>query len=213
MNRLLCIIAMGVVLCGCATPCRRFRPDPRGPCRPSAFVRVAEYPELNRPYDLGHDGVIEFGYFGTVELAGKTEREAAREIRRVMRQRGVTEATVSVKMGFACYDKISVTGHVRQPGSIGIGAGQAVQLSDALRLAGGLRPTRRDIRVRITPRSAPDNAREHVLIDSGVPAFPDMELRNGDAVHVYEATESSKDSPTKPTSSSEAAPRAAPPAR
>jgi hypothetical protein len=39
---------------------------------------------------------------------------------------------------------------------------------------------------------------------------PDIELRNGDTVHVFESIDSNKDSPTKPTLSSGAASRAAP---
>jgi len=63
----LSIVAIAVLSVGCAAPGPRFKPNPRGPCRPSAYVTVAEHPELDRPYDLDRDGLIELA-FQDIEL-------------------------------------------------------------------------------------------------------------------------------------------------
>jgi polysaccharide biosynthesis/export protein len=85
--------------------------------------------------------------------------------------------------------RIAVTGNVWAPGPVGFTPG--MMLSDALRLAGGLRPDSYLGQVLVT-RLRPDSTREQLraaLLDTTGRAIDDIVLSDADEIHVYSQTE------------------------
>jgi protein involved in polysaccharide export with SLBB domain len=163
-------------------------------------VRVEEDPSLNGSYPVNSIGAVQLGYVGPVILYNRTEAQAAAKIAEVLKSRDFRNATVTVRMLRASYDKISVQGAVITPGVIKIGSGDAVSLNDALLRAGGLQAAVRGARVKIVRdglRSAVAPAlkgEEYGLVtDDGRPSIPDVWLRNNDVVFVFSAVEEAKE--------------------
>jgi len=159
-------------------------------------VRVEEDPSLNGSYPVNSLGAIELGYVGPVILYNRTETSAAKKIEEVLRTRDFKNATVSVRILRASYDKVRVAGAVNKDGVIKIGAGDAISLNDALLRAGGLRASVRGARVKIVRSGllsavAPAlKGEEYSLVtDDGLPSVPSVWLRNNDVAFVFSAAE------------------------
>lgn len=156
-------------------------------------VSVAEDPSLDGSYPVNEIGAVELGYVGPVFLFNKTAREAAQKIKDVLKTRGqFVNATVTVRILRASYDNVLVTGAVNRPGMIRIGAGDSIQLNDALLRAGGLRPSARGVRVRVVRSGllsavAPSlEGEEYSLLSAeGKPSVPEVILRNNDIAFVF----------------------------
>ncbi len=159
-------------------------------------ISVAEDPALDGSYPVNDIGAVELGYVGPIILYNKTEREAEQKIRDVLRSRAFRNATVTVKILRASYDKIRVSGAVNNPALVQIGAGDAISLNDALLRVGGIRATAKGVKVRIvrgglTNAVAPALEGEvyPLMNEEGHPTVPDITLRNNDLVIVFSAQE------------------------
>lgn len=162
-------------------------------------VRVDEDPSLNGSYPVNSIGAIQLGYVGPVILLNKTEQEAAGKIGEVLRTRDFKNATVAVRILRASYDTVGVFGSLSSPGVIKIGSGDSITLSDALLRAGGLAVSVRGARVKIvrdglrSPIYLALEGEEYALMtEEGVPAVPDVRLRNNDVAYVFSAAEESR---------------------
>lgn len=156
-------------------------------------VSVEEDPSLDGSYPVNGIGAIQLGYVGPVILYNKTEDGAAGKIAEVLRGRHFKNATVSVRILRASYDRVQVVGGVNSAGLVKIGAGDAIALTDLLLRAGGVKPGMRRPTARVvqggllSPMVASLPGEEHVLVDDqGMPAIPNVYLRNNDLVHVHE---------------------------
>ncbi|MDI6775011.1 MAG: SLBB domain-containing protein [Verrucomicrobiota bacterium] len=157
-------------------------------------IGIAEDPALDGSYPVKETGAVELGYVGPIFLYNKTERAAEQKIRDVLESRAFRNATVSVKILRASYDKVQVSGAVNNPGPVRIGAGDAISLNDALLLAGGIRATARGAQVRIvkgglTNAVAMDLEGEVLALATGEgrPSVPDVKLSNNDVAIVFSA--------------------------
>lgn len=155
------------------------------------MINVAEDPSLNGSYTVNSIGAVQLGYVGPVFLFNKTEREAARKIAVVLRMRHFTKATVKVRILRASYDKVRISGGVKKPGLVQIGAGDYISLHDLLLRAGGIRDSAGKVRVRVikegllSPLAYSLKGDDYYLVDEdGTPIVPDVKLRNNDLVHV-----------------------------
>jgi len=153
-------------------------------------VGVKEDRQLDGSYTVNEIGAIELGYVGPVILYNMTVKAAENKIREVLESRYFRNATVTVRILKASYDKIMVMGAVNKPGTIKIGAGDSISLNDALLRAGGLRPSIKGAKVRVVKsgltKAVAFEGEEHSLVgDDGKASIPDVKLRNNDVVYVF----------------------------
>jgi polysaccharide biosynthesis/export protein len=155
-------------------------------------ISVAEDPGLDGSYHVNDIGAVELGYVGPVILFNKTEREAEKKIREVLKSRDFRNATVKVRILRASYDSVAVSGAVTKPGLIRIGSGDTISLNDALLRAGGLRPSATGAKVRIVRggllsavASSLEGEEYSLVSDDGKPTVPDVTLRNNDVIFVF----------------------------
>jgi len=156
------------------------------------WVSVIEDPSLNGRYLVNDASAIDFGYVGLVFLQDMRVESAEAELKRVLEGRYLKNATVSVKLAKASYDKIGVQGAIEMPGDIKIGPGATISLSEALRRAGGLRGNRENSRVKIvrggmkTPFGPAAEGDVYSLVTTeGQLKVPDIFLRNDDLAYVF----------------------------
>ncbi len=156
------------------------------------WVSVTEDPSLNGRYMVNDASAIDFGYVGLVFLPDLRVEQAEVEIKRVLEGRYLKNATVSVKLAKASYDRVAVQGKVMMPGEIKIGPGATISLNEALRRAGGLRAGRESSRVKIirggvkTPFGVAAEGDVYLLMGpSGQMKVPDIFLRNDDLAYVF----------------------------
>ena len=155
-------------------------------------IKVDEDPTLDGSYPVNGIGAIELGRIGPIFLINRTEAEAEKKVREVLLSRDLKKATVRVRIVRASYDKVRMSGAVRNPGLIRIGAGDSISLNDALRRSGGLRIAPEGARVKIVRDGLlfaipdPEDAEEYALVDEdGRPSVPDVTLRNNDIAYVF----------------------------
>lgn len=162
--------------------------------QPDSLVRVsvAEDPGLDGSYPVNEIGAIQLGYVGPVILFNRTEERAEAKVAEVLKSRDFRNATVTVRILRASYDKIRVAGAVNNPGLIRLGAGDRITLNDALLQAGGLKASARDARVRIVRGGLLSAVafdlpgEEYALVtEDDLPSVPRIRLRNNDLAYVY----------------------------
>jgi len=156
------------------------------------WVSVTEDPSLNGRYMVNDASAIDFGYVGLVFLQDMVVEQAEAELKRVLEGRYLKNATISVKLAKASYDRIGVQGSVEMPGDIKIGPGATITLSEALRRGGGLRGNRENCRVKIvrgglkTPFGAAAQGDVYSLVTKdGQLKVPEVYLRNDDLAYVF----------------------------
>jgi len=156
------------------------------------WISVTEDPSLSGRYMVNDASAIDFGYVGLVFLPDLSVEQAESEIKRVLEGRYLKNATVSVKLAKASYDRVSVQGNVGMPGEIKIGPGATISLNEALRRAGGLRASRENSRVKIvrggvkTPFGAAAEGDVYPLMNqNGQMKVPDIFMRNDDLAYVF----------------------------
>jgi protein involved in polysaccharide export with SLBB domain len=156
------------------------------------WISVSEDPSLNGRYMVNDASAIDFGYVGLVFLPDMSIEQAEAEVKRVLEGRYLKNATVSVKLAKASYDRVGVQGSVEMPGDIKIGPGATISLSDALRRAGGIRGNRENCRVKIvrgglkTPFGpAAEGEVSSLVTQDGQLKVPDVFLRNDDLIYLF----------------------------
>lgn len=156
------------------------------------WVSVSEDPSLNGRYVVSDASAIDFGYVGMVFLPDMSIQQAEAELKRVLEGRYLKNATVSVKLAKASYDRIGVQGNVQMPGDIKIGPGSTISLSEALRRAGGLRGNRENSRVKVIRGGvkspfgpAAEGDVYSLMTEAGQLKVPDVFLRNDDLAYVF----------------------------
>lgn len=167
------------------------------------WVSVSEDPSLNGRYMVNDSSAIDFGYAGLTFLPDMTVEQAEAELKRILEGRYLKNASVSVKLAKASYDRIGVQGSVEMPGDIKIGPGATIGLSEALRRSGGLRGNRQNSQVKIvrgglkTPfGSAAEGDVYSLVTQDGQLKVPDVFLKNDDLVYVFTpATEAAQGLP------------------
>jgi len=167
------------------------------------LINVAEDPSLDGSYTVNSLGAVQLGYVGPVFLFNKTEREAARKITDVLRMRHFSKATVKVQILRASYDKVEISGTVKRPGLIQIGAGDSISLHDLLLRAGGIEGDVTKVQVRViregllSPLKYSLEGEDYFLVDEdGNPRVPDVRLRNNDLAHISTGARTMAGAPT-----------------
>lgn len=105
------------------------------------FYQVIEDRDDPRLLTVTDSGDLEVPYYGLVRAAGKTSRQLAREIKRLLEQKLYFQATVVLAIEVANVTRITgkvyVNGKVRNPGGYDIPAGETMTVSKAISCAGG----------------------------------------------------------------------------
>ena len=162
--------------------------------QPDCIVEVAvkEDPSLNGRYLVNDFAAIDFGYAGLVILSDMTGEQAAAKVKSVLEQSYLHQATVTVRVTKASYDRVTVQGEVVHPGQLKIGPGTSISLQDALLRAGGLKPQANQTLVKIVHDgmlspfgAAADGDLYSLMTDKGDPMVPDVQIQNNDLVYVY----------------------------
>jgi len=155
-------------------------------------VTVREDSGLDGSYQVNEISAIQLGYVGPVFLHNMTESQAAEKIKEVLESRFFNQATVSVRILRASYDKVALQGRVSEPGIIKIGSGDRISLNDALLRVGNVTASIKSARVRIVRGgllravSASEPGEIYSLVDDeGNPDVPDVHLWNNDIAFVY----------------------------
>jgi protein involved in polysaccharide export with SLBB domain len=168
-------------------------------------ISIAEDPSLNGSYPVNDIGAVDLGYIGPVILYNKTEKEAAEKISEVLLNRDFVTATVKVRILKASYGKVKVTGSVRQPGLIRVGAGDTISMNDALLRVGGLAPSALGGKVRVyrggLMSAVPEaGAYEDYALqtEGGQPCVPNVQLGNNDVASVMPPTAGGADGAAQP---------------
>lgn len=155
--------------------------------RDKVEIRVLEMPELDRSFQVAEDGTLELPHVGTVEAAGRTERELAEELRRYLEATGLRRATVNVRIT-EFSRPVAVLGAVAAPGNQSLD-GRA-SLLDVLLMAGGLSGEHGPV-IRVQ-RRAPNGLSDQVeigvaeLFELGDPAV-NIPVFAGDIIHATPA--------------------------
>lgn len=155
-------------------------------------VTVREDSGLDGSYNVNEISAIQLGYVGPVFLHNMTETQAADKIKEVLETRFFNQATVSVRILRASYDKVAVQGRVTAAGIIKIGSGDRISLNDALLRVGNVTASIKSARVRIVRGgllravSASEPGEVYSLVDeAGNPDVPDVALWNNDIAFVF----------------------------
>lgn len=99
-------------------------------------IRVAELPDIDIDTEIREDGTISLPIVGTLRARDLSETELAERIRNELIERGVRQATVTVRVIEFHGRPVSILGAVRTPGNVPV-RGPA-RLFDLLIRAGGL---------------------------------------------------------------------------
>ncbi len=155
-------------------------------------ITVGEDPGLSGSYPVNGLGGIQLGYIGPVILDNLTEDDAAKKISQILMSREFHTATVTVKILRPSYDQVRISGAVRRPGLIKIGAGDEVSLNNALNQVGGITDTPWRTKVKVVRGGLRSILSPYLpgevydLSDEKRnPQMPDVMLRNNDMVLVY----------------------------
>lgn len=155
-------------------------------------IRVSEDGNLNGNYVVNEIGAISFAYIGPIILWNMTEEQAAARIQEVLQSRDFRNATVTVEMLRASYDRVAVDGQVVRPGMIRIGAGDLISLNDALLRVGGLSGAVRGMQVRVlrggmtNVLASVQRGEVYAMQDlEGRPTIPEVWLGNNDQAIVF----------------------------
>ena len=149
-------------------------------------VTVFQSPELTTEGRISSQGTLVFPLIGEVELASLTPIEAGAAIAdRLSEENFVVDPEVSVTLVETRSSRVSILGHVANPGKYPLDGAQH-KLSDLLALAGGIRDGGDDTVIVVTQRNGHP---ERFLVN--VPEMyqqgdlsADIELSSGDTVWV-----------------------------
>lgn len=155
-------------------------------------VSVREDSGLEGSYHVNEISAIQLGYVGPVFLHNMTEAQAAAKIKEVLESRFFNQATVTVRILRASYDKVALQGRVSSSGIIKIGSGDRISLNDALLRVGNVTVPIKAARVRVVRGgllravSASEPGEVYSLVDEdGKPDVPEVHLWNNDIAFVY----------------------------
>ena len=100
-------------------------------------VTVYQQEDLATTGRIGEDGCIQIPLIGVVEVAGKTAHQASAFIETLLKKDYLVHPEVSVSIVEFVKKRFTVLGQVKSPGSYEIGAGENVDVIQAVGMAGG----------------------------------------------------------------------------
>lgn len=125
-------------------------------------VRVYGEAELSSTYRVAADGTIDFPLIGRVQVRGLTPAQVADELtRRLLTYLKQPQVTVFVREVNS--KKVTVYGQVRNPGAVSYV--EAMTISQAVSMVGGLTPMAARDRARVTRTSLKDGKAETVVVN------------------------------------------------
>ena len=149
-------------------------------------IRVAEQEDLTGEYQIEEDGTIRFPWIGSVDVAGKSASDIARDIETRLEDGWLRDPQVAVRITERTNREVSVLGQVNEPGSYPYK--ERLTLVQAISLAGGMNPLAQRKKVKLIRET--EKGRETFEID--VTAIiergqQDLTLEPGDVVFVPES--------------------------
>ncbi len=102
-------------------------------------VRVTVYKQddLTTSARIGDDGTIQMPLIGSVEIAGKTVREASSLIEALLKKDYLVRPQVAISIESFVKKRFTVLGQVKAPGSYEVAAGENLDVIQAIGMAGG----------------------------------------------------------------------------
>ena len=148
-------------------------------------LNVYQQPDLNILARLGKNGVMNVPLLGEIELDGKSEREAERQIANLLTARKlVVNPQVSLFIQEYRSHQVSVMGHVNEPGRYAFESGDSIV--DVIAMAGGFQEEAGGKVVLIRGNGQEDDVRqialEAAMTTGGIHLFDRVE--DGDVIFV-----------------------------
>ena len=195
MARLVYLLCVAVMLAGlaCQTEAPQPPPEPRSETEVPRFVpgdkislRVYGEEELGGEFQVQDDGSIDFPLIGSVQAAGLSQNELARDVEAKLADGFLKQPQVTVVVLQRANLEVSVLGSVGSPGRIAFV--EKLTLVQAISTAGGLSPLAAPKRVKLT-REGPNGPETTVISVKDITEGrrQDIELRPGDIVFVPES--------------------------
>ena len=100
-------------------------------------VTVYKQDDLTTSARIGDDGTIQMPLIGSVEIAGKTVREASGLIEALLKKDYLVHPQVALSIEAFVKKRFTVLGQVKAPGNYEVAAGENLDVIQAIGLAGG----------------------------------------------------------------------------
>ncbi len=106
---------------------------------PNEVIKVTVFQEedLAASARIAEDGTIQLPLIGSVQIAGKTVRQAAATIEAALRQDYLVHPQVSVTVAEFAKRRFAILGQVQRPGTYEIPTNETMDLVQAIGIAGG----------------------------------------------------------------------------
>lgn len=159
--------------------------------QPSDGIKVIVFqePDLEREVRLTREGTVTLPLIQTIDLKGKTLRQAAELIRQLYDKDFLVNPQITITVGEYAKRTVNVVGAVNKPGAIILTPEKKMRLQDAISEAGGPNRLANLEKVKLT-RTLPDGAKQTITVNvdnlfKGV-SSEEWLLQNGDDVYVPE---------------------------
>jgi len=113
------------------------RPDYVLTANDVVHVRVYQEDDLEAKVRVSKDGTIVLALIGPVRVGGKTREQAARDIRDLLAEKYLVSPQVTIEITEYSKRRFTVLGQVQRPGSYEMPGDEAVNLLQAISMAGG----------------------------------------------------------------------------
>jgi len=135
--------------------------------QPSDLLRIVVFqePDLFREVRITQEYTINLPLIGTIDLTGKTVRQAEELIRDLYDRDYLKNPQITITVAEYTLRTVQVLGAVNQPGAIAFTPEQNMTLLEAIARAGGFNRLAERRRVRLT-RSLPGGRTENVTINA-----------------------------------------------
>lgn len=100
-------------------------------------VMVFQEDDLTATARIAEDGTVQLPLIGSIQIAGKTVRQAAVAIEAALRQDYLVQPQVSVTVAEFAKRRFAILGQVNRPGTYEIPANESLDVIQAIGLAGG----------------------------------------------------------------------------
>lgn len=152
-------------------------------------IVVFQEPDLYREVRISQENTINLPLIGSIDLAGKTVRQAEELIRELYDRDYLKNPQITITVAEYTPRTVQVMGAVNQPGSIAFTPEQNMTFLEAIARAGGFNRIADRKRVRLT-RTLPDGRAENVIINADDliqgSSTERWQLQKGDVIFVNE---------------------------
>ncbi len=132
-----CVVAAGAETNSVAPTSTNARPDYVLVPNDTIMVKVYQESDLDAKVRISKDGSIVLPLLGQVTVGGKTREHAARMIQDLLAEKYLVSPQVSLDIAEYSKRRFTILGQVQRPGSFEMPGDEAVNLLQAISMAGG----------------------------------------------------------------------------